>query len=82
MSVVDCRTSSVYGVLDVVVNDSLDSTAYVRFYRKLSTEEKLGKKHGPVGFFSDDVDVFWSTSSCFLASNQIAGLGKNMVLSM
>ena len=34
--------------MDVVVNDSLDSTAYVRLYRKLSTEEKLGKKHGPI----------------------------------
>ena len=48
MSVVDCRTSSVWCLVSVVVNDSLDSTAYVRFYRKLSTEEKLGKKHGPI----------------------------------
>ena len=48
-------------VLGVVVHDLIDSTAYVRFHRKLSTKEKHGENmvlSVCVGLFSNDVDIF------------------------
>ena len=62
----------------------LHSNAYDILYIKLSTEESWVKTWSYLyvwEFFSDDVDVFWSTLSFFGVQSD-CWIGKKMVLSM